>query len=265
MSQSAPTSDPLPDEAVTQDSPPAGGSRFSFLLAQGLVIVVSVLFALAVDRVVMGWDERNLERTYLEGLLEDFGNIEAQMQSAMSAAAKRDTSTVIVLAVMRGNPPTDLSGLDLARALELSGWVLDPQFSRDTWDDMVGTGRVGALRNVKLRRDIALMYRQVDQLHLFAREWTQLTREYGAVVRTILEPELRVAIGSEFIYDDSIPSVLAPDAARLARTIATNPDLAPAIGDVLLINNVSARLYAQLSEQARSIAELIRTELGGSS
>jgi hypothetical protein len=84
-------------------------------------------------------------------------------------------------------------------------------------------------------------------------------------VRTILEPELRVAIGSEFIYDDSIPSVLAPDAARLARTIATNPDLAPAIGDVLLINNVSARLYAQLSEQARSIAELIRTELGGSS
>ena len=249
---------PAHTEAVP---PPSRLSRFRVLLAQGLTIVVSVLLALAADRMMLGLDERALERSYLRGLSEDFQEIESTAEYARVSAASRDSAAALVLLTLRGNPPGASSGIELARALELSGWVIDIRFARATWDDMVGTGRLGILRNAELRREIAAFYRQADQLYAFTRDWVQMAREYSNVTRTIIDPELRVAIGSEFIYREPISPQLEPAPAAVIRRMTSEPALLTTIGDMLLINKVSARTHADLAALARKIRTMLNAQL----
>src|SRR4029079_504505 len=91
--------------------------RLQILLAQGLTIVVSVLFALAVDRTMQRVDERALERSYLEGLLEDFKGVEAVSLYLRSTAASRDTAAALVLSILRHTNTANVTGIQLARAL----------------------------------------------------------------------------------------------------------------------------------------------------
>lgn len=264
-SQDPPPDAPEPTTSSDRDSSRGRWqARFAFLSAQGLVVVASVLFALAVDRMVARMDEDALERSYLEGLLEDFGNLEASTAWNMAAAARADTAAVTVLAATTGRVHVALTGMDLAKALVLSGGVPELQVASDTWEDMVNTGSLGILKNADLRREVASFYRQTDQVRVFNRDWIELARPYGEVVRTILEPELRAAIGMEFIYREPISSDLEPDITQLARRISSSDEIRPAIGDVLLINKVSARLYAHLNERAQTIMQMINDNLDAS-
>jgi hypothetical protein len=236
--------------------------RLGAFLAQGLVIVVSVLFALAVDRAVMGWDREMLERSYLQGLADDFAAAERDTRYALNSAATRDTAAQVVLATLRGLPPTELDGYELARALELAGWVIDVQVSRNSWDDMIATGRLGILEDDGLRREISEFYAYVDQLQTYARDWVEMAREFSDAARSMLDPELRVAIGTEFIYASKAGSrPPAPDAADLARVMRAEPALLSSLGDVLLINKVSTESYGDLVESAQRIRGLIDEEL----
>jgi hypothetical protein len=238
-------------------------SRISALFGQGLVIVASVLIALAADRMMKRVDERALERTYLQGLHEDFNNIEAVTSYARTSAAQRDSAAALVLATLRGSGSTGGDGIKLARSLVLAGWVIEIRFPRDTWDDMVATGHLGVLRNADLRRQIAAFYKQATQFEVHARDWVQMTRDYSDAVRTVLDPELQLAIGIEFIYREPISPGLAPRPADIIRRMTGQPVLLSTIGDVLLINKVSVRGYAELSNVAQRIKKMISDELAG--
>jgi hypothetical protein len=250
--------DPSPD-SVTQVR---ATLPFGALAAQALVIVASVLFALAVDRVVLGLDERALEHAYLEGLADDFRGVEAATAYAMRTASMRDSAAALVLATLRGDDVSSISPVELAKALELAGWVIDVQLPSDSWDDMAATGNLRILRNSRLRQEIAAFYGQVEQLHAFATDWTMMTREYSDVARTLLPPELRVAIGLEYTYQEAIPDDVHV-AANLAERIEGARALEAPLGDVLLINKVSARLYAALHELATGIGQLLESEIKG--
>ena len=134
------------------------------LLAEGLVIIVGVLVALAVDRAATRVDERSLEREYLRGLVTDLESLAAASRQAGSAATRSNEAARVVLAAARGQVRDGTSGPDLARALVLAGFIIDQPFARDTWDDIVGTSRVYVLRDDELRRRIASFYRQPHAL-----------------------------------------------------------------------------------------------------
>jgi hypothetical protein len=252
-----PASDPTPNEVFFPPMPRVGA-----FLGQGLVIVISVLFALAVDRIVMGFDESSMERTYLEGLLEDFESIEELTAGMKTGSAERDSVSAIVLAALRGQEPADSSGMELAHALVLTGFVLDLQFARATWDDMVGTGRLYVVQNPELRKEIAKYYSDVDQLQIWVREWVEVAARYGDAVKTLLDPELSFAIGNHLVLGAALPDGPAPDARDLTRRIAATPELRLTISDVLLINKTSEQWYGELEWRARRIQQMIRSELG---
>jgi hypothetical protein len=252
-----PPSGPPPDELFFPPMP-----RLGAFLGQGLVIVVSVLFALAVDRIVKGIDDSNLERTYLEGLLQDFDAIEDLTAYLKTSSAGRDAASAVVLAAMRGEAPPDSSGMGLARALVQTGWVVDIQFARTTWDDMVGTGRLSILQNPEVRKEISAYYRDVDQLQSWTRDWVQMAGRYNDAVKTLLDPEVSFAIGNQLIHNEAMPVGPAPDVRDLVRRIGATPDLRTTISDVLLINKTSAQWYGELEWRARRIEQLLRTELG---
>src|SRR5688572_9508566 len=141
-----------------------------------MVIIVGVLVALAVDRAATRVDERALEREYLRGLVTDLEAIAAASRQAASSARRSDEAARVVLSAARGQTPVGTSGVDLARALVLAGFIIDQPFARDTWDDIVGTGRVYVLRDDELRRRIGSFYRQADQLQIFIGDWVQMAR-----------------------------------------------------------------------------------------
>jgi hypothetical protein len=222
-----------------------------------------VLFALAVDRAVMRADQRALERTYLAGLTEDFVAAEDAVSFMMSTAARRDTAASLVLATIRRGAPGDLDGMELARALELAGFVIDVPVARDTWDDLIATGRLEILRNASLRREITVFYRRADELHGYSAEWIDMARRYGDAARGMLDPEVRVALGSELIKLETEPGgVTWPDAGALARRMASEPALLSAMGDVMLINKLSAIAYTEQAERARRILTMLGEEQG---
>jgi hypothetical protein len=262
--ESPPTAAPSPraDSIRPDGSSPSRGSRVGFFLAQGAVIVVSVLFALAADRVMMGLDDAARERRDLEGLLQDMSAVEDAFRSSEAAAARRDSAASTILATIRGESPT-VDGLDLARDLMLSSWVMDVPVARLTWDDMLATGRMGLLENEDLRAQLAAFYRSTDETHRHSTEWGDQVRPYDAVTRELFDPELFVAVGNEIIFGDSIPAALAPDGAELARQIRDRKELASVIGNVVLINKVAQRSYANFGDRARKLEDMIRSELEG--
>jgi hypothetical protein len=133
--------------------------RLSTLFAEGVIIVVGVLFALAVDRAVIRSDERTLERSYLAGLASDMQATVAAATAAVADAETRDLAARSVLRAARADVPPGTAGLDVARALVRAGFVGDVSFVRETWDDIVGTGRLQLLRDDDLRRRLGSFYR----------------------------------------------------------------------------------------------------------
>jgi hypothetical protein len=239
-----------------------GSPRFSFFVAQGAVIVASVLVALAADRIVMGLDDRALERSYLESLMEDLQVNEDMAEGAMRDAAARDSATVLVLRTLRG--AETISGLSLAKALVQAGWIMELPFVRGTWDDMLGTGNLRILDDAEIREEVAHFYRRAEQIQAFTRDWVETAAEYQNIVRELMTPELRFAIGNDLAYrQHTVPAELEPDPRELAARMRAARGLEITLGDILLINRVGAEEHGDLVRLARDVQAMITVELGG--
>jgi hypothetical protein len=224
------------------------------LLAEGLVIIVGVLVALAVDRAATRVDERSLEREYLSGVAADLESLAAATRHAASEARRRDEAARVVLAAVRGRSPANTSGIELARALVMAGFVPDQPFARETWDDIVGTGRVYVLRDEELRRRIRSFYRQTDQMQTFNEDWVRTARDYQAAVQRILEPEIVEAVYLELIYATSAADSISLQPSQIIGEMRGEPELLPMLSSILLINPVAAQSYEALSALATSLA-----------
>lgn len=169
-----------------------------------------------------------------------------------------------MLAAVRGRAPVGASGIDLARALVLAGFVPDQPFARDTWEDIVGTGRTYVLRNDGLRRRIGSFYRQTEQLQTFNHDWVQTARDYQAAVQRILEPEVVEAVYLELIWGTPVPDSMPLQPSQIIGGMRGEPDLLPILSSILVINSVAAQSYESLSAQATSLAGDITEHVPGS-
>jgi len=78
------------------------GTTWRRLLAEGVVIVLGVLIALAVDRYAQGIDDRRLEQQYLAQLLDEFEQIHEMLENSAHFAETRQGYTEVVLLAMDG-------------------------------------------------------------------------------------------------------------------------------------------------------------------
>jgi hypothetical protein len=183
--------------------------------------------------------------------------IVAASTAAEAEAEARDVAARSVLRVARGDVPPGTAGLDIARALVRAGFVADVTLVRETWDDIVGTGRLRILRDDDLRRRLGSFFRLTDRLRGFGADWVDQAGAYQLVVTRILGPEVTEAVYLELIYRSETSATVSPDLRELVGDLRTDPDLLPALSPLLVINPVAAQSYESLADQARELERVI--------
>ena len=134
------------------------------VLAEGVVIVGSILLALSADA---WWDarkERRDERVALEQLHDEFSQNQESLRTSEAAhRAQRDGIVAMLEAIReRGSPPGSLSVPDstLLRSLGYRTW--DP--SRGVLTSLITSGRLGLIRDDSLRVELASWLDAVEDL-----------------------------------------------------------------------------------------------------
>jgi len=124
--------------------------------AEGVVIVASILLALAVDAL---WDRRSdaeAERRYLQLLDRDLGLMVDQLNDAVSYERERATAANRAYDALSGGPA--LSNQDLSTALTLATQRRTVDAPQATYTDLISTGNLRVIRNPDLRDSLVRFY-----------------------------------------------------------------------------------------------------------
>jgi hypothetical protein len=131
-------------------------------LGEYLLIVAGVLTALGLEAWVGHQRDRAAERGYLERLHADLAADTLEIGIRERYLDRVTEYGIVTLRMLAGESPQGWSApalVDAAhQASQISPWT--PQ--RFTYMDLVSTGRVGVLRDVSLRAELARYYARVD-------------------------------------------------------------------------------------------------------
>ncbi len=146
------------------------------LIAEFVVIVVGVLVALGFDSYLSWRNDRELEREYLERLLDDvrydLQEIDAVEGTAISGAAYLDT-------LGRADLRETFTPDRLGAALFIASAVRAPDLSQSTLDELVSAGRIGLIRSREVRTQLASYSRTFNEMIGF---WTGTNRDFSTWV-----------------------------------------------------------------------------------
>ena len=127
-------------------------------LLEALLIVASVLLALAAENWREDLAEQKLEQHYLEALAEDLRNDLRNFESDQEDISRLAKDARYLLEVLRSNKTPEQPDKFLIAVEDSSRTVEQPKISRGAYDDMVGGGQLGLVRNGNLRRRISDYY-----------------------------------------------------------------------------------------------------------
>jgi hypothetical protein len=236
------------------------------MLAQSLVIVASVMAALAADRWARSLDDRATTRAHLEQLRVDFLENQKMADAAVQAKQKRAVAAETALGAVEGRKDRPPDAPLLPVAVELAGWNLTPHYLDEAWDDLLSTGDVRLIHNRDVRAAIAGFYRSVRSASDFESEWRTYVQSYRASTLGVLDPYLRLRI-LQLYPDNMVADSLGPrdnDDAILLR-LRRHQDIGGKLADVIMVQRTGAQLYEQHSENIAHILTLLDTELAKTS
>jgi len=138
------------------------GHRSTTVIGELLIVLVGVIMALGADR----WNQARLDRAaagdYLAALQEDLREDMAALAAEIHRAEDREAAARLILGVVLGREPIrDPSAfvLDVVNASTYG----EPVQSRETFDDLVATGRLSLIRDETLRRRLADYYHFIER------------------------------------------------------------------------------------------------------
>lgn len=245
-----------------EPNPPVDvSSRLKWLFGETLVIVLGVMIALAVDRAVQSADRDEFERTQLRSLASDFEEATQMAAAAAESARWRDGLGRDLLRTIEGEAPEGMTGQRLAEAIEFPSWHYLPPFPRETWEDLINTGQLGAISNPKIRRAVSRFYRSVDQVTTFHADWILSSQRFRHDTTLILPARTRMALTESFVSSTELAEGDVPPMQELIEAVRAHPDLAAHLSHALLANEVAVGIFSQLESDAKQVTELVQTEL----
>ena len=124
------------------------------LLAEGVVIVVSVLLALAADAWLDRRQEDEAVAQHLQALQRDFGQMEARMDSVVGQNARNFASSQVLLGRLTPDaPPIPSDSLHSAVVTLVDYAVFSP--STAAYSSLTATGQIELLDDPELKRLLA--------------------------------------------------------------------------------------------------------------
>jgi len=136
--------------------------RAGVAIGQLLIILVGVVVALAADR----WNQGRLDRAsagdYLASLEQDLREDTASLSAELEMAERREVEARLILDVVIEKKTID-DPSEFVLAVVNAAWYGEPVQSRETFDDLVETGRLGLIQDQALRRGLTDYYHFVDR------------------------------------------------------------------------------------------------------
>jgi hypothetical protein len=226
------------------------------LFAEGLVIVVGVLVALAVDRWVLTLDESAQAASSSTQLIENLVADSARISDRIASAEERGQ---LALRLLRGERAPGVTAEAFLEAVETVAWWGPTEFSREAWDDLIATGRLATLHDAELRQGLSAYYNRIEWLALLEADWDAQLEEYEGRARDLLPPLKRLQAlgrlrgGFVELTDDDVDDVL--------RRLSAESDLATDLSQVVIIYTGQAGLYDSLLMDINGLLRLLRGAL----
>ncbi|NNF57050.1 MAG: hypothetical protein HKN04_02310 [Rhodothermaceae bacterium] len=227
-----------------------------------VIVIVGVVVGFQIT--VWGQDraDRAREQEYLTQLLVDFEQTEANLAWSLDYAQRRLEQSAILMAAFDGTLADTVDARALALALGISHAIAEQPIPRDTWSDLVSTGRLELLRNQDLRWAISAFYRTVDQHQSYTQDWIGFVDPFRRQAVATLPPRLQQAIAEQYVAGPPAPDSLIPSRSSLLQAIRARPALQETFGEVLTTNWGATWQYRALIDQARAITARLRAEVG---
>ena len=240
-------------------------SRSAAAIGQLLIILVGVVVALAADR----WNQGRLDRAsagdYLASLVKDLREDTASLSAELQLAETREVDARLILGVVVGNKPID-DPFEFVLAVVNASMYGEPVQSRETFDDLVETGRLGLIRDEVLRRGLADYYHFVErrsQPYALQRQrvWGDyLPLSVDAVPLDLQEWTYRVG-GRRRSGRTAAPSV--DEAAAVAARLRAMPEVEKALKGVVRASWSLTDNWTLMRSEAAALIEQIEALLKG--
>lgn len=242
--------------------------RLRTSLAEGLLIVVSVLIALAAEDWRQEVRDREVEGDYLAAIAEGLRSDTAEIQAVIEYSSRRAVYTRLVLeTVLSGEPPANPQ--DFLIGIEASSRFLAPGLAREAYDDLLGSGQLNLIRNRQLRRQATSYYQvpnepawelwrhrawyqfgpvAVDVMPFEAQEWAASFLEAGRLFDQVPE-------------DVPIPANLPRLAEMVAERLRAVVGVEGLINAVMRSNANQSRLLRVQKNMAADLLAAVEAEL----
>ena len=232
---------------------------------EAAVILVGVLLALAADRWVMGLDERAQESDVLERLVENLQTDSANIATNIEDAGTRQEFAVRLL---REGPSTSVERPAAFLAdFESVGWSASLEFARETWDDLIATGRSSLIGDPEFRHALSRYYNRTEFVSSLDSAWHEFFLGYQDRAKGVLPVRVRLSAMESHPWWGDSPELLVPvditqdDVDRLRRSLAVDEQLQAELGQLVIIYQGKANVYAQLLTELNEVLVLLRGAL----
>lgn len=231
--------------------------------AESLVIVSSILLAFAIEA---WWEERNereLERGFLERLLQDqYANSEV-----ISALQNQHAGTLVSA---RRIYPLIADGLDTGR--ELDSTIMDsysaspspsPTWVDDTFEELKSSGNIDLIQSSEIRMGLLEYYRYLDGADY---TYEFMSTHYRDSVRSKIDPDVQLSIrtcGRRLRMEQQCNIDNSQwDAAGYVKWLTNNSDLADGLRRVIVqFSRAETEYLPYALELTNGLIEVIRQEL----
>lgn len=221
------------------------GFRRASVLGEIAIVVVGVLLAVAADRWNTARQDRDSAEAYLQELEADLRSDTAALGAEIGRAEYREAAARLILSVVFEGATIDDPADFVLRVVNAATYG-EPVQARETFDDLVQTGRLGLIRDSALRRKLTEYYHFIERR----------SQSYDLQRQRVWGDYLPISVKAtplalqEWAYGNSgrrttdLAPPTAAQAGALARSLAASPELETALKGVVrstwsLVNNWS--------------------------
>jgi hypothetical protein len=166
------------------------------VLAEGVIIVGSILLAFGIDA---GWDarqERELERSYIARIAADLRATQAGIDDNAVHYSRLLAHAGAALPILEGGAtiPDDTLGF-LSSVLQATR-ITSPIVARSAYDDLISTGNLRLIRSDTLRHELSRFYGEVE-VRLDPVDYSGDQMPFRTAVRSIMPVDLQLLLREE--------------------------------------------------------------------
>lgn len=236
--------------------------NWSHLLAEAVVVVLSILLALAVDEWRSGREDRAVEREYLARLLVDLDDNLQVIDGQSRAQVSEIAAARFVYPVVSDGDWSGLDPAEVVRASYLATPSPTPTWTRGTFDELVSTGRMELIRSPELRAALLEYYRFLE-----GNDYTYelMSTEYRDAVRARMDPDLQLRLRSDCTGHDRSCDVPVdnPHLAEYRSWLTSNEELADGLRRVIVQWTRGETEYLPgVAGRTRRLRDMVVTQLG---